>query len=132
MASFAMLPLVDSDKSLFEPFLSEMLDHYEAAPHDSFRRNVIRIFQMVNIPEELEGKAFDLCFAEFTNTKSATAIRVFSSTVLVNICESHPELRQELEPILLDFQGTGTVGFENRLSKEIVRVRKIKSSDPSS
>ena len=125
MVSFPLINIADSNIDLLLPYIPKMIDNYANAPHDSYKRNVVRILQFVDIPEDLEGKVFDICLEEFCNTKTATAIRVFSITVLVNICEKHPELKQEVLPILMDYQITGTVGFENRLGKEINRLRKI-------
>ena len=74
---------------------------------------------------EIEDKEPHLITEEFCNLKSPTAIRVFGLTVMCNICLKHPELSQELLPILTDFENTGTVGFENRLRKEIKRVSSL-------
>jgi hypothetical protein len=129
MAAFPLLTIADSDITLLEPYLEELIKKYQNAPHDSFRRNVIRILQFVKIPESIEGEVYELCLKEFGNTKAPTAIRVFSATVLVNICEKHPDLKHELEPFLNDYLNTGTVGFENRLRKEIKRLHSIEFVD---
>ena len=125
MASFPLNRLAIENMKLLEPYLSKMIDYYPNAPHDAYRRNVMRLLQFACIPNDLDGKVFDLSLREYCNTKLPTAIRVFAISVLVNICKKHTELKQELEQILLDYKNTGTIGFENRLGKEIIRLRKI-------
>jgi hypothetical protein len=122
MASFPIITIADNNIELLLPYIEKMVAKYKSAPHDAFKRNVMRTLQFVDIPEDLEGKVYDLCIEEFCNIKSPTAIRVFGLTVLCNICQKHPELSQELLPLLIDYQNTGTIGFENRLKKEIKRV----------
>ena len=122
MASFSIITIADHAIESLEPYLPHMISHYRKAPHDAFRRNVMRLFQFVDLPEELEGSVYDLCLEDFCDTKAPTAVRVFGLTTMCNICIKHLGLAQELLPILKDYQGTGTVGFENRLKKEINRI----------
>jgi len=126
MASFPIITIANHDIESLSPYLEKMIASYYSAPHDAFRRNVVRTLQLVDIPEYLEGEAYDLCFKEFCNTKAPTAMRVFATTTLVNICIKHPELKEELLPTLIDYQNTGTIGFENRLQKSIKKVSAIK------
>ena len=125
MASFPINRIAGENIELLEPYLAQMIEHYPNAPHDAYKRNVMRLLQFVRIPKELDGKVFDLSLREYCNTKLPTAIRVFATSVLVNICEKHTELKQELEQVLMDYKNTGTTGFENRLAKEIIRLQKI-------
>jgi len=127
MASFPVITISDHAPEMLSPYLPQMVSHFKKAPHDAFRRNVMRLFQFADIPEELEGEIYDLCLEQFTDTKVATAIRVFALTTMCNICIRHPGLAEELLPTLIDYQGTGTTGFENRLRKEIVRVGKLRT-----
>ena len=132
MASFPIIAIADHKIELLLPYLTKMVDRYKGAPHAAYKRNVMRTLQFVKIPEDLEGKVYDLCIEEFCDVKTPTAIRVFSMTVMCNICERHPELSQELLPVLIDYKNTGTTGFENRLRKEIKRVSRLANDHPSS
>ncbi|MEE9372068.1 MAG: hypothetical protein V3V00_03355 [Saprospiraceae bacterium] len=122
MASFPIIAIADNKIDLLLPFLSQMVIAYHKAPHNAYKRNVLRTLQFVDIPENLEGEIYNICLEEFCDIKAPTALRVFGMTVMCNICAKHPELRHELLPTLKDYQHTGTTGFENRLRKEIIRV----------
>lgn len=125
MASFPLITIADHDINLLTPYLSKMVSHYRQSPHDAYRRNALRSFQFMELPEDLEGDIYELCFEEFCNTKLPTAIRAFALTTMCNICVKYPELLHEVLPTLYDYKNTGTVGFENRLKREIQRIKKL-------
>lgn len=122
MASFPIITIADNKIELLRPYISKMISKYHEAPHNAYKRNVLRTLQFIDLPEDLEGKVYDICLEEFCNVKAATALRAFGLTVMCNICEKHPELSQELLPTLIDYKNSGSSGFENRLKKEITRV----------
>lgn len=70
--------------------------------HPAVNRNVLGVFQTAAIPPSQMGLLTDLCFAFIKDTKQPVAIRTFSMSVLYNICQSEPELKNELNLIIED------------------------------
>ena len=101
-----------------------MVDHLPTAQHDAQIRNTVRIFEEIEIPEDLEGPLFEHCFGYLLDSKYATAIRAFSLTVLEKIANKHPDLKSELRDEISVQLDTGTVGFKNRAKKTLLRLQK--------
>ncbi|RYU96787.1 hypothetical protein [Emticicia agri] len=93
---------------------------------DSVKRNIVRVWQFVNIPDEYIDDIYDICFG-FINSHEAIAIRVFSMTVCYNIARKIPELRHELrltiEDVLLKNQD-GSAAIISRGNKILKDLKK--------
>ena len=85
------------------PYSSEMVGYLrKEGIHDSIKRNILRIFQDIDIPPELEEDLLELCFGYLTNKKEAVATRVFSMQILANLSKKYMEIRNELKVIIED------------------------------
>ena len=103
---------------LIDPHLGKVLKALgKPGIHDAVTRNTMRLLQFIDIPKRYRGAVAELCFAYLQNPKQAVAIRVFSMSVLANICVHEPELKQELKIILEDQLPFGTAGFKSRATK---------------
>jgi len=92
-----------------------MIDNLKKSPiHDAVKRNTVRIWQYMDIPEEYMGSIANVCFDYLGNPKEAVAIRSFSMTVLHNITKKVPELQNELRLLIENQMPHGTSGFRNR------------------
>lgn len=110
------------------PYLSEMLKNLDNSVHDAVIRCTIRFMEDIDIPEPLMGEAADRCYAYLQSPQVPVAIRVFSMTVLYNISNTWPELKQELMLIIETHMPYGTAGFVSRGKKILQKLRKeIKS-----
>jgi hypothetical protein len=102
-------------QKLQEPFAS-----------DSVKRNIIRVWQYVDIPDEYIDDIYDICFG-FLHSTEAIAIRVFSMTVCHNIARRIPELKQELrltiEDVLMKNQD-GSAAIISRGQKILKELKK--------
>jgi hypothetical protein len=87
----------------------ELIKHYfskltlqlsKTENHPSINRNILRIFEEMDIPEKHHGNLIDLCLKFIVDIKQPIAIRAFSITVAVNISKNYPELKRELLLIL--------------------------------
>ena len=93
--------------------------------HAAVKRNVIRIFQDVDIPRKLAGKIATVCFEMLGSAKEPIAVKVFSMTVLANIARQEPDLKHEI-CILIDQQmPTGSAGFRSRGRKILKQLEKL-------
>lgn len=109
---------------LIYPYCRQMVGYLKTPGiHDSIKRNILRTFQDIEIPPELEEDLLGLCFGFLMDKKEAVAIRVFSMQILANLSKKYPEIRNELKVIIEDELPYAKPGFVSRgrkiLSKSI-------------
>ena len=85
--------------------------------HVAVKRNIIRILQEQDIPEQQMGLLADFCFNFLADPKETVAVRVFSMQVLFNLCKKEPGLANELKILIDEFMPHGTAGFKSRGKK---------------
>ena len=82
------------------------------------KRNVIRILQFVEIPEDLHGDVMNICFELLGDLRETIAVRVFSLTVLARLAKTYPDIRQELRIIIEDeLSHQPSAAFKSRAKK---------------
>lgn len=115
----------DSFPFLLQPFLPQIIKHLRQPDiHDAVKRNIVRILQNVEIPKEHHGEVADVCFTWLEDPNIAVAIRVFSMSVLWNICQEVPELMPELKATIEDWLDYGSAGFKSRGKKVLKMIIK--------
>jgi hypothetical protein len=91
---------IDNPK-LIEPYFSKLIGKLkDPSEHPAIPRNILRIFQEIDIPEKYHGPLIDLCFKFIMDVAHPIAVRAFAITVATNICMLYPELKNELLIIL--------------------------------
>jgi len=113
---------------LIRPYLGQMIDNLSGGVHDAVKRNTVRALQNIKIPDELLGEAANNCFALLESNKEPIAIKVFSMTVLANICEKEPDLGQELKLVIENQLPYGSAGFKSRAKKVLSKIKTLKNS----
>lgn len=112
---------------LIKPYFKNLIDKlHEPNIHPSARRNIVRIWQFVEIPEEFMGEVYDICFRYLTGSE-AIAVVVFSMTVCLNITKHFPELKTELRVTIEDLllkQQNGSAGINSRGKKVLAELKK--------
>lgn len=92
----------DKQPELIRPYLDQLIEFlYDPNLKGPLKRNILRILQFSEIPEEHKGKLFKRVYELLENPKEEIAVRAFSMTVLYNICKFYPELKPELEATIL-------------------------------
>lgn len=99
------------------PHCTVLIDVLDKEDHPAIHRAALRILQVLDIPESLQGKAFDRCYNLLTDLKRPIALRVFSMTVLHNIAKEEPELLEELKAVIRDLYPHSSSGFKARARK---------------
>ena len=117
--------IADEDPQLLMPYIGAMLENLERPVHDAVVRNTIRTFQFMDLPEEWEGPVYDKCFEYFSNPKFPVAFRVFAMTVCTDIAMSHPELAQEIIPVIEDNWENVSAAWRARGKRELKRLRAL-------
>ncbi|UZR95514.1 hypothetical protein [Chondrinema litorale] len=109
---------------LIKPYLSLLVKQLHNPKHDTVKRNILRILQFIEIPDELMGELADICFNFLTSGKEAIAIKVFAITVLEKIVRQYPELKYELIIIIEDQMPYSSAGFKSRGTKILKALKK--------
>lgn len=112
---------------LVYPFFKDFIEKLHSPNiHDSARRNIVRTWQFIEIPEAYIGEVYDICF-RYLSSNEAIAVIVFSMTVCHNISKKIPELKQELffmiEDVVLKYQH-GSPAIKNRGKKILAELKK--------
>ena len=92
--------------------------------HNAIRRNIVRLYQFVEIPEDTEGELYDICIRFILNHNEAIAIRAFSMRVCERIALRHPMLIEELIAVIETTIPNGSSGLKNRARHTIEHLRK--------
>ena len=123
-ASWVISHVADRHIHLIYPYVEKMVDNLNHPAHNAVKRNTVRIFQDIDIPQELMGKVADKCFGYLENPKEAVAVRVFSMTVLYNICQKEPDLKNELKMLIEDHLEGASAAFKSRGKKILNKLNK--------
>jgi len=94
----------------------------EPGVHDAVKRNVVRLLEDIDIPDNIIDDLADICFCFLADPREAVAIRVFSMTVLDKICQKIPELNPELRLIIEEHIEHGTAAFKSRGNKILKKL----------
>jgi hypothetical protein len=81
----------------FRPIFNRMFDE---GVHTAVKRNVLRILQFVNIPEDLHAKVVNVCMDYMADPNETVAVRCFSMTILSRLTEQYPDLKSELSAVI--------------------------------
>ncbi len=112
---------------LIHPFFKDFFNKlHEPNIHPSARRNIVRIWQFIQIPEKYLGEVYDTCF-RYLSSNEAIAVIVFSMTVCHNITKQIPELKSDLQFMIEDLlqkHQHGSAAIKSRGSKILTDLKK--------
>jgi hypothetical protein len=112
---------------LLEPYYKSIIERLSLPEiSDTFKRNVVRVWQEVALPKVFLGEIYDCCF-RFLTGKEAIAIKAFSMTVCHKISQQFPDLKPELltaiEDVLMK-DGRNSKGIMSRGNKTLKLLQK--------
>ena len=107
---------------IVKPHLTKLVDQLERDDvHDAVIRNVTRLLQYVEIPENLQGKVLDICFRMVDDPSVPVAARVYAMTTAARIAHDQPDLIRELRLIVEKHKATAKPAYLNR-AKHVLAV----------
>jgi len=68
--------------------------------HPAIARNILRIFQEIDIPEKHQAELLDECFRILRDAAEPVAVKAFAISTAARLCMPYPELKQELLMVL--------------------------------
>lgn len=124
-AAWVLSVVAEKHYELAKPWLPQMVTKMqEPGVHVAVKRNVVRILQFLEIPEELHGDVMNVCFDLLADPKETVAVRAFSMTVLTNLSKDYPDIKHELIAIIEDQLEQGaSPGFIARSKKLLKELR---------
>ena len=122
-AAFTLSHVFDRHPHLIEPYLDKLVYNLRNKVPVAVVRNTVRFLQFVEIPDHLIGEVTDICFGLLESGDSPIAVKVFAMTVLANVCEKEPDLKNELAIIIEDQLPYGSAGFKNRGTKILKKIK---------
>ncbi len=125
-AAWAVSHCFDEKTGFFEDYYPEFTKILgDKTYSDSVKRNIVRIFQFKDIPEEFQASIINSCFELVIKKDTAIAVKAFSLGVLENMLKTYPELKNELKSCIEDLLPTASSGLKNRGNHILRRLNKI-------
>jgi hypothetical protein len=126
-AAWVMSYCFEHEPKLLIPYLNVLINKLEAPKlHVAVKRNTMRILQFIEIPEMLKAQLFDRCLIYLMDKSESVAVKAFSMKVAANICQQHPELKQEVIPLIKDLmEHSDRPGIISRGRKVLKSLRRL-------
>jgi len=122
-SAWAVRYVGENAPELIAPWLPKLVARLrEPGIHDAVKRNVLNVFEALEIPEALQDELADLCFGYLENPNEAIAVHCTSMTVLEKICRRVPELKPELRLLVEELFEHSTAGFKSRARRVLGRL----------
>lgn len=121
-ASWAAMHAGDKRQDLLNPWIEKMINHLKKSIHSSVKRNFLRLFQDIIIPEKYRGELIEICYKLVFNLNEPIAVRVFALTVICNQVKFHPDLKNELEIVVKDLMNPGAPPAMIARGKKILKT----------
>ena len=124
-ASLVLNIITKQKFELVEPYLEQLILLLEPKTEVGVLRNIVRMLQFVNIPEELLGLAFEKCYHLVALRETPVAVKSFSISILFNICKKEPELKNEVADLVQMQLPGASAGLKNRSLKVLKGLAKL-------
>lgn len=122
-AAWVIRLCVDKYPELIEPYLNEIIENLNRPVHDAVKRNTLSILQHKEIPGDQMGSLATICFDFLTSRQEPVAIKVFAMTILANIAQKEPDLKQELKICIEDQLPFASAAFVSRGKKVLEKLK---------
>lgn len=86
----------DNGNRFIKDYAEQLTSILKLTNDHALKRNILRVFQFIEIPTDQESEVVDLCFSIVVNDKEKVAARAFGLTVLHNLTIKYKELKNEL------------------------------------
>ena len=122
-AGWPLSEVVMKHPLLIKKHLGKILNYVNTTGlHNAVKRNSIRLLQNLKIPRKFHGQVMNLCFDYILDPTEKIAVKAFSLTVLRNLSQLYPEIKQELKTIIEDRWEFETAAFHSRAKKILKEI----------
>lgn len=109
---------------ILAPHYPRMIAEMDQKMHPARTRNLLRLFETVDIPPAIQMELMDKCFEFIQNPQQPGAIRAFAITVLSRLVEPYPELQAEACLVLQEHLPEAPAAFRVRTRDFLKKFRK--------
>lgn len=115
--------IADTHPELFIPWLGKLLPMVtKRGVHDAVKRNIVRLLQVIEIPDRLSGRVVSLCFDLLSSSDEPIAVKVYAMTVIARFTAAEPDLERELR-LLIEMQLPRASGAFRSRAKKILEMK---------
>lgn len=119
-AAWVVSAVTDKYPKLFNPYLKQVIDRIKTFEHPGIRRNLLRYLSGIELPEEYQGKLFDVCYQYLLSRHEPSAIKVHAMQILANTANYQPDLKHELKLIFEELITHESAAIRSR-SKQLIK-----------
>jgi hypothetical protein len=94
-AAWVLYHAMEENDARLHPFLPELISAIYGKS-DGHQRELLRIIEKLNIPEEHEGPLFDLCMTIWEQVGKIPSVRLFAFRIILRIAKKYPEMKSEI------------------------------------
>lgn len=116
-AAWPLSYCVEKHPGIAKKYLPTFLHQLEIPTHNAVTRNTLRLLQFMEITGKEAGKAMSLCFDLLIRPKEPVANKAFAMTILGNMSQHYPEIKNELLICIEDQIPNASPGFLARAKK---------------
>jgi hypothetical protein len=124
-AGWPLSDIVKAHPELIRPYLNTVLKSIDKSGHVAVRRNVMRLLQFIDIPKNLQGRAFEKAFKLFSNTSEPIAVRVFAMQIMNDVAMKQPDLKNEVIIAIEEQLPYGSAAFRNRGLRLVKKLKGV-------
>jgi hypothetical protein len=122
-AAWPMSYCIQNKPDLVKPFLKKFIEKLsDQHAHPAAKRNIVRLFQFIDIPKRYHGKIMDLCFQFVSSSEEAIAVKAFSLHILEKMSVNYPEILPELKTVIETRWDCETPAFRSRARKILKKI----------
>lgn len=92
---------------------------------DAVKRSVVRALQFATIPKRYQGRVVELCVGILEDKKETIATRVFAMSVLANLVQENPALKDEVILLIEDGIPYASPAYISRSKKILKQLHKL-------
>lgn len=109
---------------LIKKHLTELIGNlHTAGLPDAVKRNTVRLLQQIEIPEKFHGEIMNLCFKYIASPTEAAAVKAFALSILQNLAQYYPEIKDEVKIIIEDRWEVESPAFRSRAKKFLTSLK---------
>jgi hypothetical protein len=117
-AAWPLSNCVIDHPALISPHLSKLVRNlHKPGLHDSIKRNTVRLLQYIDIPKRFQGEIMDICLRYISSPDEPVAVKAFSLSILQNLSQQYPEIKNEVKLIIEERWPYETAAFHSRAKK---------------
>ncbi len=123
-AAWAVSFCFENHPFLFDAHVEELVNVMASKKyHDAVKRTATQALQYMEIPEDLEGPAYDNAIAILNDTEEPIAVKAYSMSILEKIALKFPELKQEVILIVENQIPYSSAGYKSRGTKLLKKLK---------